>query len=73
MVSARLTRGWRVSYSRDFDERRHRSSRVAFAPLPIGSPSPGVRVIAKQFRVDPGTVQRISRPFAAASVAAAVP
>jgi len=33
---------------------------------------PGVRV-AKQFEVDPGTVQRISRPFAAASVAAAVP
>jgi hypothetical protein len=31
---------------------------------------PGVRVIAKQFGVDPGTVQRISRPFAAASVAA---
>jgi hypothetical protein len=30
---------------------------------------PGVRVIAKQFGVDPGTVQRISRPFAAASVA----
>ena len=24
---------------------------------------PGVRVIAKQFAVDPGTVQRISRPF----------
>ena len=33
---------------------------------------PGVRV-AKQFEVDLGTVQRISRPFAAASVAAAVP
>jgi len=27
-----------------------------------------VRVIAKQFGVDPATVQRISRPFAAASV-----
>jgi hypothetical protein len=26
---------------------------------------PGVRVIAKQFGVDPGTVQRISRPFVA--------
>jgi hypothetical protein len=26
---------------------------------------PGVRVIAKRFGVDPGTVQRISRPFAA--------
>ena len=24
---------------------------------------PGVRVIAKRFGVDPGTVQRISRPF----------
>ena len=24
---------------------------------------PGVRVIAKQFGVDPGTVQRVSRPF----------
>src|SRR5262245_2362776 len=32
-----------------------------------GSWRPGVRVIAKQFGVDPGTVQRISRPFAAAS------
>jgi hypothetical protein len=31
---------------------------------------PGVRVIAKQLGVDPGTVQSISRPFAAASVAA---
>jgi len=31
---------------------------------------PGVRVIAKQFGVDPGTVQRISRPFAGASVVA---
>ena len=32
---------------------------------------PGVRVIAEQFGVDPGTVQRISRPFVgAASVAA---
>jgi hypothetical protein len=31
-----------------------------------------VRVIAKQFGVDPGTVQRISRPFAAAG-AVAVP
>jgi hypothetical protein len=29
-----------------------------------------VRVIAKQFGVDPGTVQRISRPFAGASVVA---
>src|SRR5215472_2034812 len=35
---------------------------------PGGSWRPGVRVIAKQFGVDPGTVQRISRPFAAASV-----
>jgi DNA invertase Pin-like site-specific DNA recombinase len=33
---------------------------------------PGVRVIAKQFGVDPGTVQRISRPFAGASVVAVV-
>ena len=31
---------------------------------------PGVRV-AKQFEVDPGTVQRISRPFDGASVAVA--
>ena len=31
----------------------------------------GVRVIAKQFGVDPGTVQRISRPFDGASVAGA--
>ena len=36
---------------------------------PGGSWRPGVRVIAKQFGVNPGTVQRISRPFAAASVA----
>jgi DNA invertase Pin-like site-specific DNA recombinase len=28
---------------------------------------PGVRVIAKQFGIDPGTVQRISRPFEGAS------
>src|SRR5262249_16501122 len=34
---------------------------------------PGVRVIAKRFGVDPGTVQRISRPFVAPSVVAAVP
>src|SRR5262249_42735679 len=33
---------------------------------PGGSWRPGVRVIAKQFGVDPGTVQR-TRPFAAAS------
>jgi DNA invertase Pin-like site-specific DNA recombinase len=32
---------------------------------------PGVRVIAKQFGVDPGTVQRISRPFDGGSVAVA--
>src|SRR5262249_52068577 len=32
---------------------------------PGGSWRPGVGVIAKQFGVDPGTVQRISRPFAA--------
>jgi hypothetical protein len=30
-----------------------------------------VRVIAKRFGVDPGTVQRISRPFDGASVAVA--
>jgi len=34
---------------------------------------PGVRVIAKRFGVDPGTVQRISRPFGDLSVIAAVP
>jgi hypothetical protein len=28
---------------------------------------PGVRVIAKQFGIDPGTVQRISRPFESAA------
>jgi DNA invertase Pin-like site-specific DNA recombinase len=32
---------------------------------------PGVRVIAKQFGVDPGTVQRISRPFDRVGVVAA--
>jgi DNA invertase Pin-like site-specific DNA recombinase len=32
---------------------------------------PGVRVIAKQFGVDPGTVQRISRPFGEAASAVA--
>jgi DNA invertase Pin-like site-specific DNA recombinase len=31
---------------------------------------PGVRVIAKQFGVDPGTVQRISRPFDGANAVA---
>jgi DNA invertase Pin-like site-specific DNA recombinase len=30
---------------------------------------PGVRVIAKQFEVNPGTVQRISRPFEPDAVA----
>ena len=30
---------------------------------------PGVRVIAKQFGVNPGTVQRISRPFEPDAVA----
>src|SRR5262249_23788248 len=34
---------------------------------------PGGRVIAKRFGVDPGTEQRISRPFVAPSVVAAVP
>ena len=34
---------------------------------------PGVRIIAKRFGVDPGTVQRISRPFAGAGVVAAIP
>ena len=38
----------------------------------LASPGwPGVRVIAKQFGVDPGTVQRISCPFDGASVAGA--
>jgi hypothetical protein len=32
---------------------------------------PGVRVIAKQFGVDPGTVQRISRPFVGSAGATA--
>src|SRR6516162_5117955 len=40
---------------------------------PGGSWRPGVRVIAKQFGVDPATVQRISRPFAAASVVVPLP
>jgi DNA invertase Pin-like site-specific DNA recombinase len=31
---------------------------------------PGVRVIARRFGIDPGTVQRISRPFVAPSAAA---
>jgi hypothetical protein len=31
---------------------------------------PGVRVIGAQFGVDPGTVQRISRPFEGEGVAA---
>jgi DNA invertase Pin-like site-specific DNA recombinase len=38
----------------------------------LGEPGrPGVRKIAARFGVDPGTVQRISRPFEGASVAAA--
>jgi hypothetical protein len=32
----------------------------------------GVRVIAKQFGVDPGTVQRISRPFVGSASAVVV-
>jgi hypothetical protein len=35
----------------------------------LGGPVCGVRVIAKQFGVDPGTVQRISRPFEQDAVA----
>ena len=34
-----------------------------------GEGRPGVRVIAKQFGVNPGTVQRISRPFEQDAVA----
>jgi hypothetical protein len=34
---------------------------------------PGVRVLAKRFGVNAGTVQRISRPFVALSVVAATP
>jgi hypothetical protein len=33
---------------------------------------PGVRVIAKHFGVDPGTVQRISRPFEGGASAVAL-
>jgi hypothetical protein len=37
---------------------------------PLATPGrPGVRVIAKRFGVDPGTVQRISRPFEQDAVA----
>jgi hypothetical protein len=46
---------------------------LSFTPASLGEQlgmRPGVRVIAKQFGVDLGTVQRISSPFAAASVAA---
>ncbi len=32
---------------------------------------PGVRVIAKQFGINPGTVQRLSRPFDGVGVAVA--
>jgi hypothetical protein len=38
-----------------------RSKRIREALAAPGRP--GVRIIAKQFGVDPGTVQRISRPF----------
>jgi hypothetical protein len=34
---------------------------------------PGVRIIAKRFGVDPGTVQRISRPFDRVGIVAAIP
>jgi len=34
---------------------------------------PGVRVLAKRFGVNPGTMQRISRPFVALSGVAATP
>jgi response regulator RpfG family c-di-GMP phosphodiesterase len=39
-----------------------RSPATNWYPWKNGSARPGVRVIAKQFGVDPGTVQRISRP-----------
>jgi hypothetical protein len=39
-------------------------------PEALATPGrPGVRVIAKQFGVNPGTVQRISRPFEQDAVA----
>ena len=40
------------------------------AALKLPSRTDGIRKIAKRFGVDPSTVQRISRPFADASVAA---
>ena len=47
---------------------RELESRIKAALAKPGRP--GVRKIAEQFGVDPGTVQRISRPFEAGSVAA---
>src|SRR5207302_1520911 len=55
----------------DVSLERKRLGRPPIAPAgekrirePLATPGrPGVRVIAKRFGVDPGTVQRISRPF----------
>jgi hypothetical protein len=59
--------------------RRKRLGRPPIAPVlekrireALATPGrPGVRVIAKRFGVDPGTVQRISRPFDGVGVAVA--
>ena len=49
-------------HSKNEDEKRIREA--------LATPGrPGVRVIAKRFGVNPGTVQRISRPFAEDAVA----
>jgi len=60
---ARLTR------VRDEENRLRAGKRIHEALATPGRP--GVRVIAKRFGVDPGTVQRISRPFEAGAVAVA--
>jgi len=40
-----------------------KATEEAIRAAPSQPGRPGVRVIAKQFGVDPSTVQRISRPF----------
>jgi hypothetical protein len=44
-------------------------NRLGWPPTLATRGRPGIRVIADRFGVNPSTVQRISRPFAGASVA----
>jgi hypothetical protein len=65
--SVPLLRDSVVSYFVSF--RRPPPSKSEFREALATPGRPGVRVIAKQFGVNPGTVQRISRPFEQDAVA----